>query len=136
MSSALDIQIGGDHYNSAYQPIELMENVRMFATCSFILKYIYRHKNKGKKQDLEKALHCCALMKQISTNWYYGTSIGIGEIDCSNREFHKFILANKQLDANQIRAIIAISEKDMEALEAAINDEILACYNQDSQSID
>ena len=113
-----------------------MENVRMFATCSFILKYIYRHKNKGKKQDLEKALHCCALMKQMSTNWYYGTSIGIAEIDCSNREFHKFILANKQLDGNQIRAIIAISEKDMEALEAAINDEILACYNQDIQSID
>ena len=132
MSSALDIQIGGDHYISAYQPIELMENVRMFATCSFILKYIYRHKNKGKKQDLEKALHCCALMKQMNANWYYG----IGEIDCDNREFHKFILANKQLDANQIRAIIAISEKKMEALEAAINDEILACYNQDIQSID
>ena len=61
----LDKEVGGSHYKSSYQPIQLMEKVRMYACCSYIFKYVFRHKNKGKKQDLEKALHCCQLMDKL-----------------------------------------------------------------------
>lgn len=122
--SALNRELGGEHYKSAYQPIQLMENVKMYACCSFILKYVYRYKNKNGKQDLEKALHCCELLEQLGENWYQGNG-GIGYFDTSHDEFYKFIKANKQLDANQIRAILAIENRDMETLKYVINDDII-----------
>ena len=126
-SNPLNREVGGEHYKSAYQPIELMEKVKMYATCSYILKYVFRHKEKGKKQDLEKALHCCELMETLGNNWYAGNGDATS-FDTSSVEFHKFIQANKQLDANQIRAVIAISDKDIESLKSAINDELHEYY--------
>ena len=124
---ALNKEVGGTHYKSAYQPIQLMERVRMYACCSYILKYVYRHKSKGGRQDLEKALHCCELMEQLGSEWYRG-NVGMFVIDTSHMDFHKFIKLNKQLDGNQIRAILAICDKDMDVLKRSINDEILSCY--------
>ena len=124
----LSKEIGGTHYKSAYQPIELMEKVRMFACCSYIFKYVYRHKDKGKKQDLEKALHCCELMETLGMNWYEGTCVHSYDKDKSLDEFNKFVQANRQLDANQIRAIFAICAKDIESLKSAINNEIKEFY--------
>lgn len=120
----LSKEIGGTHYTSAYQPIELMERVKMYACCSYIFKYVYRHKNKGKKQDLEKALHCCELMEALGMNWYEGTMVHSYDIDKSLDEFNKFVQVNKQLDANQIRAIFAICAKDIESLKSAIRDSL------------
>ena len=125
----LSKEIGGTHYKSAYQPIELMEKVRMFACCSYIFKYVYRHKDKGKKQDLEKALHCCELMETIGMNWYEGTCVHSYDKDKSLDEFNKFVQANRQLDANQIRAIFAICAKDIESLKLSINNEIKEYYS-------
>lgn len=122
--SALNREVGGEHYKSAYQPIQLMENVKMYACCSFILKYVYRYKNKNGKQDLEKALHCCELLEQLGENWYQDNG-RICDFDTSRDEFYKFIKANKQLDANQIRAILAIENRDMETLKYVINDDII-----------
>ena len=124
----LSKEIGGTHYKSAYQPIELMEKVRMFACCSYIFKYVYRHKDKGKKQDLEKALHCCELLETLGNNWYAGNG-SMSSYDTSSVEFHKFIQANKQLDANQIRAVIAICDQDIESLKKLINMEIKEFYS-------
>ena len=124
----LSKEIGGTHYKSAYQPIELMEKVRMFACCSYIFKYVYRHKYKGKKQDLEKALHCCELMETLGMNWYEGTCVYSYDKDKSLDEFNKFVQVNKQLDANQIRAIFAICAKNLQSLKSAINDELNEYY--------
>ena len=124
----LSKEIGGTHYKSAYQPIELMERVKMYACCSYIFKYMFRHKDKGKKQDLEKALHCCELMETLGMNWYEGTCVYSYDKDKSLDEFNKFVQANKQLDANQIRAIFAICAKDIKSLKSAINDEIKEFY--------
>ena len=125
----LSKEIGGTHYKSAYQPIELMEKVRMFACCSYIFKYVYRHKDKGKKQDLEKALHCCELMETLGMNWYEGTCVYSYDKDKSLDEFNKFVQANRQLDANQIRAIFAICAKDIKSLKKSINMEIKEFYS-------
>ena len=122
-------EIGGNHYKSSYQPIELMEKVRMYACCSFILKYIFRHKNKGKKQDLEKALHCCELMEKLGKNWYDGTTVNSYDTDNSLYEFNRFVQDNGQLDSNQIRAIFAICAKDLYSLKMSINNEIKEYYS-------
>ena len=124
----LSKEIGGTHYKSAYQPIELMERVKMHACCSYIFKYMFRHKDKGKKQDLEKALHCCELMEILGMNWYEGTCVYSYDKDKSLDEFNKFVQVNKQLDANQIRAIFAICAKDLQSLKSAINDELHEYY--------
>ena len=125
----LSKEIGGTHYKSAYQPIELMERVKMHACCSYIFKYMFRHKDKGKKQDLEKALHCCELMETLGMNWYEGTCVYSYDKDKSLDEFNKFVQVNKQLDANQIRAIFAICAKDIKSLKMSINMEIKEFYS-------
>ena len=57
-SKAYNKQVGGDHYkNMKIQPSQFInENHLPFAEGSAI-KYILRHRLKGKRQDLEKAIH-------------------------------------------------------------------------------
>ena len=125
---ALEKEIGGNHYKGNYQPVELIEKVGMYFCCGNVLKYVYRHKNKNGRQDLEKALHYCELMSQLGNNWYSSTPISM---DYSRYEFYKFITENKQLDANQMRAILSIANKDISSLKEAISNEILCCYEND-----
>ena len=55
---SLEKQIGGKHYSSMkIQPAEFInENKLLFAEGNAI-KYICRHSMKGKRQDIEKAIH-------------------------------------------------------------------------------
>ena len=126
--NALEKEIGGNHYKGNYQPVELIEKVRMYFCCGNVLKYVYRHKNKNGRQDLEKALHYCDLMEALGMNWYQGLVKTNYEMDMSYEEFHKFIKANRQLDANQVRVILAICDKDIEMLKSAIRD-LLSDYS-------
>ena len=121
-------EVGGNHYKSAYQPIELMEKARMFPCCANIVKYVFRHKNKDGRRDLEKALHYCDLLTSLGSQWYAGTATDMYGYDTSSEEFYKFIKANNQLDKQQIRAILAILHKDLGMLKDAINNEILEYY--------
>lgn len=122
--NALEKEIGGNHYKGNYQPVELIEKVRMYFCCGNVLKYVYRHKNKNGKQDLEKALHYCDLMGALGMNWYQGLVRTNYEMDMSHEEFHKFIKANRQLDANQVRVILAICDRDIEMLKSTIRDSL------------
>jgi len=55
---SLDKQVGGNHYNKmTIQPAHFInENHLEFAEGNAI-KYICRHKHKGKRKDIEKAMH-------------------------------------------------------------------------------
>ena len=55
---SLEKQVGGNHYSKMkIQPAEFInENKLLFAEGNAI-KYIIRHRDKGKKQDLLKAIH-------------------------------------------------------------------------------
>ncbi len=55
---SLDKQIDGDHYKGMkIQPAQFInENQLLFAEGNAI-KYICRHKLKGKQKDIEKAIH-------------------------------------------------------------------------------
>ena len=56
--SAYKKQIGGSHYrNFTIQPAEFSNKNKLLWAEGEIIKYICRHKEKGRKKDLEKAKH-------------------------------------------------------------------------------
>ena len=66
MSSALDVQIDGSHYKTkAIQPIEyiLANDLTYIEGC--IVKYISRHRDKGKDKDIRKIIHYCELLLEF-----------------------------------------------------------------------
>lgn len=71
MSSALDVQIDGNHYKSlAIQPMEYSMKNKLDACQHTAIKYITRFREKGGKKDLEKAIHCIQMLMEFE----YGTS--------------------------------------------------------------
>lgn len=64
--SALNKQVGGEHYKSqGIQPIEYIfaNNLNFFEGNA--IKYITRHRVKGGKADLEKAIHYLELLIEL-----------------------------------------------------------------------
>jgi hypothetical protein len=56
--SALDIQVGGDHYKKlAIQPMEYSMANKLDACQHTIIKYVTRFRDKGGIADLDKAKH-------------------------------------------------------------------------------
>lgn len=126
----LDTQVGGAHYKGCgMQPIELSEGVRMFPSTSSILRYVVRHKEKNGVQDLKKALHYIDFLEKYG-NWYAGARItgGTPLLDATPHLFYQFIKLNPQLDTNQIHAILAIQNKDIDFLRDSICKEIEEIY--------
>jgi hypothetical protein len=57
-TSTLEFQVGGDHYkNLAIQPVIFCERNNLSACESSVVKYVCRHRAKGGRKDLEKAIH-------------------------------------------------------------------------------
>ena len=55
---SLHRQVDGDHYKSMkIQPAEFINENNLPYAEGNAIKYICRHKNKGKKKDIEKAIH-------------------------------------------------------------------------------
>jgi hypothetical protein len=64
--SALDIQIGGEHYRKMkIQPIEFIHANELDFLQGNVVKYITRHKNKNGAADVRKALHYCQLILEL-----------------------------------------------------------------------
>ena len=58
MKNPYDKQIGGTHYqNFKIQPSKFVIENELLYPEGCVIKYILRHRLKGKKQDLEKAIH-------------------------------------------------------------------------------
>lgn len=61
--TALDVQIGGNHYKDMpIQPMEFSMLNGLDACQHTIIKYVCRFRNKGGRQDLEKAKHVIDLL--------------------------------------------------------------------------
>ena len=59
-------QVGGDHYKSlAIEPLEFCQRNRLDYAESLDVKYICRHKLKGGRTDIEKAIHCLEMLLEI-----------------------------------------------------------------------
>ncbi len=62
-NSALDIQVGGDHYRALkIQPVEFIEANGLGFLEGNVIKYLSRHANKNGKDDLLKARHYIDLL--------------------------------------------------------------------------
>ena len=60
--SAKDKQVGGDHYDTEISPLDYIYANNLGYCEANVLKYITRHKSKGKKQDILKAIHYLELL--------------------------------------------------------------------------
>ena len=62
----LSLQEGGDHYKKyKIQPIEYCHANNLNACETYAIKYITRHKDKGGILDINKAIHCLELLKEL-----------------------------------------------------------------------
>ena len=63
MSTANEIQIGGDHYKKlAIQPVEYIHANNLSYLVGNVVKYVTRHKDKNGAEDIKKAIHYCELI--------------------------------------------------------------------------
>jgi hypothetical protein len=62
MSSPLDTQVGGSHYQTAIQPIEYIFHNDLNFLQGNIIKYATRYKDKNGREDLEKIKHYVDLL--------------------------------------------------------------------------
>lgn len=66
MASPLEKQIGGDHYKKGrIQAIEFIHANGLDFCEGSAIKYIARHRRKGGKQDLEKAIHYIQMLIEL-----------------------------------------------------------------------
>ena len=64
--SALDKQVGSNHYKlTAIQPVEYIYANNLSFCEGNVVKYITRHRNKNKEEDVRKALHYCQLILKL-----------------------------------------------------------------------
>lgn len=69
--TALNSQVAGDHYKKLkIQPMEYSMANKLDACQHTVIKYVTRFRDKGGKQDLDKAIHAIELLKEIE----YGQS--------------------------------------------------------------
>ena len=64
--SALETQIGGDHYkNMKIQTMEFSMANNLNACQHTAIKYICRYKDKNGIEDIDKAIHTLELLKEL-----------------------------------------------------------------------
>jgi len=69
--SALDEQIGGDHYKKmTMQPLLFCEKNNLNACETLAIKYICRHRDKDGLEDVKKAIHCLKALAEMVYNEY------------------------------------------------------------------
>lgn len=65
-ATALDVQVGGDHYKKyKIQPVEYAHANGLDFLSANIVKYATRHRDKGGAQDIKKIKHYCDLILKL-----------------------------------------------------------------------
>ncbi len=63
---ATDKQVGGRHYKELkIQPIEYINTNKIGFIEGSVIKYVTRHRAKGGKQDIEKAIHLLQILIEL-----------------------------------------------------------------------
>ena len=107
--SALDEQVGGDHYRKlGIQPIELIRDINANFFQGNVIKYVTRYKDKNGIKDLEKARHYLELIRELHPD-NNSSKITYDEIDSVN----EYIYANNiDTDAAKIIRIVSLCGDD------------------------
>lgn len=58
-------QVGGEHYKMPIQPAEFIHKNQIPYLEGNVIKYIARHRAKGKAEDIRKAIHYCQLILEM-----------------------------------------------------------------------
>jgi len=65
-TKALDNQVGGSHYkNMKIGPTEFAHVNGLKAFETLVVRYVCRHRNKGRAQDIRKAMHCLECILEL-----------------------------------------------------------------------
>ena len=65
-------QVGGNHYQSDYQPLDLILKYNLNFIQGSVIKYVTRHRRKNKEEDLLKALSLCETgLNSDKYNFFY-----------------------------------------------------------------
>ena len=109
--SAYDKQIGGSHYKDmTIQPSEFINKNKLLFAEGNAIKYICRHKQKGERQDLEKAKHYIdmilerdyKLIPMTEEEEYRNAGITKEEAGTSSKEWIKGYKEWKELSAKGV----------------------------------
>lgn len=68
MVSALDKQVGGNHYSLVIQPIDFIVKNNIPFREANVIKYVTRHKLKNGAEDIRKAIHYLEMILEDYTN--------------------------------------------------------------------
>ena len=64
--TALSEQVGGDHYKrNLIQPIEFIYANRVPFIEGNCIKYLMRHREKGREEDIRKVIHYCRILLKL-----------------------------------------------------------------------
>lgn len=64
--TALSEQVGGDHYKrNRIQPIEFIHANRVPFIEGNCIKYLMRHREKGREEDIRKVIHYCRILLKL-----------------------------------------------------------------------
>lgn len=64
--TALSEQVGGDHYKrNLIQPIEFIHANRVPFIEGNCIKYLMRHREKGREEDIRKVIHYCRILLML-----------------------------------------------------------------------
>lgn len=71
MESALNIQVGGNHYKQfSYQPVKFAVDMDLNFIQGNVVKYVSRYKYKNGNEDLRKVLHYAQLGLELAPRNY------------------------------------------------------------------
>ena len=97
-------QIGGNHYQSDYQPLNLILKYNLNFIQGSIIKYVTRHRRKNKEEDLLKALSLCETGLNFDKYNFLYDNVNDDVYDyCKKNEFNSYLYE---------KVIIDIFEKD------------------------
>ena len=88
-------QIGGNHYQSDYQPLNLILKYNLNFIQGSVIKYVTRHRRKNKEEDLLKALSLCETgLKFDKYNFFYSDVRNEVYDYCKKNELNSYLYEN------------------------------------------
>ncbi len=64
--TAMEVQVGGTHYKDMpIQPVEFCQKNGLAYIESCVVKYVCRHRQKGRAEDIRKAIHFLEMLLEM-----------------------------------------------------------------------
>ena len=92
-------QVGGSHYQSDYQPLNLILKYNLNFIQGSVIKYVTRHRRKNKEEDLLKALSLCETGLKFDKYVFFYNDVSNEVYDyCKKNELNSCLYENLVID--------------------------------------